>query len=191
MGTTNLPSHCSTTMTTPGHSRSGFCGAGWSICAMLTSDHTLPQGILFPFFRQPGGQRVGMAARDGNQGPRLVQIRYFPTPKTTSEARLPILPSRAAGGDRLGGLLPPQPWSASGIGAQVAPDVRARRKLKLRLGAEESTIEVSIPRVALQDRQRLGRERAQIGRNGIGLRVMLSAHPRNHGRDRGVRQAEA
>jgi hypothetical protein len=41
-GTTNQSSHCSTTATTPGHSRSGFrgvgfCGIGWSFRAMVSS----------------------------------------------------------------------------------------------------------------------------------------------------------
>ena len=38
MGTPNLTSHWSVTATTPGHSRSGFRGAGSLLCAMVTLD---------------------------------------------------------------------------------------------------------------------------------------------------------
>ncbi len=38
MGTPNLTSHCSTTMTTPGHSRSGFGGVVWTVCVVVMSN---------------------------------------------------------------------------------------------------------------------------------------------------------
>src|ERR1035437_10189441 len=49
MGTPNLTRHSSTAATTPGHSRSGFGGVGSPVCAMVTSDHTLPREICSLF----------------------------------------------------------------------------------------------------------------------------------------------
>src|SRR5712691_5975306 len=37
IGMTNLASNISTAMTTPGHSRSGLCRVGWSVCALTLS----------------------------------------------------------------------------------------------------------------------------------------------------------
>ena len=50
-GATNLTSHSRIATTTPGHSRSGF-RVGSAVCAIVTSDNTLPQGVLFRFSRQ-------------------------------------------------------------------------------------------------------------------------------------------
>src|SRR5262249_14250398 len=47
MGRTNQASHWSTTTSTPGHSRSGFCTAGTYIGAVVIPDPTLPMSRLF------------------------------------------------------------------------------------------------------------------------------------------------
>src|SRR5712691_4269686 len=50
-GTTNQSSHCSTTATTPGHSRSGFRGGSSSVCAMAISEtNTLLNQPFVPWF---------------------------------------------------------------------------------------------------------------------------------------------
>src|SRR2546426_67398 len=54
---------------------------------MVISDLYVSHGQFVRFSRQLSGQRAGVAARDGNQGPRSVQIWYFLTSKTPSEAR--------------------------------------------------------------------------------------------------------
>src|SRR5262249_15012618 len=49
-GRTNRASHCSATASTPGHSRSGFCPAGWAVCAVVILGPTPPTSRLFPLF---------------------------------------------------------------------------------------------------------------------------------------------
>ncbi len=50
IGTTNLASHCSTTATTPGHSRSFFCELGSSVCAIVIIRTDSPQEPFVPQF---------------------------------------------------------------------------------------------------------------------------------------------
>ena len=52
------------------------------------------------------------------------------------------------------------------------------------------TIEVPVPCVPLQHRQRLRRQRTQIRQRDILFRMPHRPHPRNHARDRGVRQTK-
>src|SRR5271169_6178267 len=68
--------------------------------------------------------------------------------------------------------------------------VQAPRRSRCGVPAARSTVEVLVPPVLLDNRQQLGRKRAQVRHSAVRFHGSQAAHTRNYGRYGGIRKTE-